>query len=263
MTRELTSYRFGDASDKPSMLIAHGLFGSARNWRTIAKNLSTDRQVITVDMRNHASSFWDNHQDYHAMADDLEKTLAQMSGPVDVMGHSMGGKAAMVLAMRNPISLKRLIVVDIAPVAYGHAQEQIENVTAMLNMDIDHIKRRSEAENLLIEANPGLDMATRAFLVQSLEISKGGNRWKLNLDILAKNMDSIIGFPKFQHQCNHPVLFIKGGMSEYILPKHHETIKTLFPKARIREIAGAGHWVHAEAPKAFLQVVSDFLAAAH
>jgi len=255
MTRLLNSQIYGEVTAQPALLIVPGLFGAGRNWRAIAKRLCCDRQVITVDMRNHAGSFWDAGHSYDDLADDLAGVLAQFNGPVDVMGHSMGGKAAMVLALRNPVNMNRLIVVDIAPVGYSHSQ--MSNITAMQDLDISTIARRSEVENLL--ATKIKDGPTRAFLAQSLDLSGNGNRWVLNLDALARNMDHIIGFPDISGRFCNAALFIKGGASDYILPRFMAKIKTLFPNAVLREVPGAGHWVHAEAPRAFIDVVTDFL----
>lgn len=257
MTQMLNFQIYGEVTSLPTLLIVHGLFGSGRNWRAIAKRLSADRRVITVDMRNHADSFWDAHQSYIDMADDLAGTLSQIAGSVDVLGHSMGGKAAMVLALRNPLNMNRLVVADIAPVAYSHSQ--ISNVDVMKGLDISNLTRRSEADAMLVDQIP--DAATRAFLLQSLDLSGNGNRWKLNLDALANNMDDIVGFPEVTGAFPNPALFIKGAMSDYVLPEHMDKIENLFPHYSVQEIVGAGHWVHAEAPRAFLEALTDFLAA--
>jgi pimeloyl-ACP methyl ester carboxylesterase len=256
MIRALNAQIYGEATSHPALLIVHGLFGSGRNWRAIAKRLSADRRVITIDMRNHAGSFWDADHSYHDLADDLAQTMTQIKGPVDIMAHSMGGKAAMVLASRNPPDLNRIIIVDIAPIAYSHSQ--ITNIDVMRGLDITNITRRSEVDKMLCDQIP--DPATRAFLAQSLDLSENGNRWTLNLDALADNMEHIIGFPDISGVFPNEVLFIKGGLSEYIRPEYMPKINRLFPKASVQEIAGSGHWVHAEAPRRFIEVVTGFLA---
>ncbi len=256
MTRMLNTQIFGAPTKYPALLIVHGLFGSGRNWRAIAKRLSADRQVIAVDMRNHGGSFWDAHHSYHDMADDLAHTMAQITGPVDILAHSMGGKAAMVLAIRNPPNLHKMIIVDIAPVTYTHSHSA--NINALRNLDIENVTRRSDADKLL--SSQISDPATRAFLVQSLELSENGNRWALNLDALSENMDNLIGFPDVSGMCQNDVIFIKGSMSEYILPEYQSKIKRLFPHSSVHEIPGAGHWVHAEAPRLFIDAVIAFLA---
>ncbi len=255
MTQMLNKQTFGDATDHPTLLIVHGLFGSGRNWRAIAKRFSRDRQVVTVDMRNHAGSFWHDDHRYCDLADDLAHCLAGIEGPVDVLGHSMGGKAVMVLALRSPSNLNRLIVADIAPFAYSHSQ--MPNITAMRAMDIARVTRRSEADKML--SNQIADAATRAFLVQNLELSENGARWTLNLDALANNMDDIIGFPNITGTFQNATLFVKGGLSDYVMPEHLPKIKQLFPNLNVQEIEGAGHWLHAEKPQAFIKTVADFI----
>lgn len=255
MTQTLNTQVFGDPTQNPTLLIVHGLFGSGRNWRAIAKRLSADRQVITVDMRNHGDSFWDANHNYPTMAEDLAQTVDQITGPVDVLGHSMGGKAAMVLALRNPPNMNRLIVADIAPVAYAHSQ--ISNVDIMQSLDISNLTRRTQADDLLKDHIQ--DEATRAFLLQSLNLSDSGNNWKLNLDALRSNMDHIVGFPDVKGTFTNDTLFIKGALSDYVLPEHAHTINSLFPNYAIEDIPNAGHWVHAEAPRPFLNAVTEFL----
>ncbi len=255
MTQMLKMQTFGEVTDCPTLLIVHGLFGSGRNWRAIAKRFSADRRVITVDMRNHAGSFWHDNHRYSDLADDLAQCLAGIEGPVDVLGHSMGGKAVMVLALRNPLNMNRLIVADIAPFAYAHSQ--MPNITAMRGVDITHIARRSEADELL--SGQITDVATRAFLVQSLELSENAARWTLNLDALAYNMDDIIGFPATTGTFQKPTLFIKGALSKYVMPEHLPKIKRLFPNASVQEIEGAGHWLHAEKPHDFIKTLANFI----
>jgi esterase len=255
MTRLLNYNAYGEVTQHPTLLIVHGLFGSGRNWRAIAKHLSSVRQVITVDMRNHGGSFWDLHHSYHDLADDLAAIASQIDGPVDILAHSMGGKAAMVLALRNPPNLHRMIIVDIAPVTYTHSH--IANVDIMRNLDIENLTRRSDAE---IKLNDQIhEPATSAFLAQGLELSETGNRWILNLDALAVNMENLVGFPDLSAVCKNEVTFIKGGLSEYISTEHIPRIKQMFPHSSVHEIAGTGHWVHAEATRQFIETVTGIL----
>ncbi|PIB26491.1 thioesterase [Amylibacter kogurei] len=246
---------FGEASDKPTLLIVHGLFGSGRNWRAIAKRLSADRRVITVDMRNHGDSFWDDSHTYFDMAEDLATVIQTLDSPVDIIGHSMGGKAAMLTALQHPKLVNKLIVVDIAPVTYDHSQ--ISNVQVMQSIPLDQISRRSDADKFM--ADYISEDMVRAFLLQSLTIGETQNSWVLNLAALATNMNDIVGFPKIDAQFTPPCLFIRGALSAYILPQHHEALFHHFPNAKIHTIDGAGHWVHAEAQRAFIGVVSDYL----
>ena len=139
----LSTNTFAEAADAPPLAIAHGLFGSARNWGVIAKRLAAERPVITLDMRNHAGSGWADAHSYEDLAGDLHDTLAHLPGPLDVLGHSMGGKAAMVLALTQPHLVRRLIVADIAPVAYSH--DQHGPITAMRNVKLAQVEKRQDA----------------------------------------------------------------------------------------------------------------------
>jgi len=243
----------GTPTDLPPLLIAHGLFGSGRNWGAIAKRLSADRQVIAVDMRNHADSPWFDSHGYPDMAADLAEVLDSI-GPADVMGHSMGGKAAMVLALTRPELVNRLIVVDVAPVAYDHTQ--MHNLEAMRAVDLDKVTRRSEAEAQLAERLD--DPTVRSFLTQSLDLKD--KRWRLNLDVLAAEMPAILDFPDLPGAYEGPCLFLSGGDSDYVLPEHRARIKALFPAAVFAKIPGTGHWVHAEKPRDFIAAVAAWLA---
>ena len=243
----------GTATEHPPLLIVHGLFGSAKNWGVIAKRLSNTRQVIAVDMRNHGGSFWSDVHDYPALANDLAEVIAAHGGRADVLGHSMGGKAAMMLASSHPEAVHRLIVADIAPVGYGHTQVHL--IHAMRRLELDGVSRRSEADALLTKDIP--DAGTRAFLLQSLDLPN--KSWRLNLDVLEAEMLKIIGWPGSEAQFLQPTLFLAGGDSDYVTPNSRPAIRALFPKARFAKIPGAGHWLHAEKPREFEAAVRTFL----
>lgn len=234
------------------LLIAHGLFGSARNWGVIAKHLCQSRAVQAVDMRNHGHSPWYETQSYFDMAADLAAIPKQ---PMDVLGHSMGGKAAMVMALQHPEKVRKLVVADIAPVVYGHTQMPM--IDAMRAIDLSAVSTRGDADRQLQSHvdEPGV----RAFLLQSLDVKD--RRWRLNLDVLARDMEDIIGFPDIKGQFDGPVLFLSGAESTYVLPEYRETIRGLFPNARFAKIPGAGHWLHADNPRAFEAAVDTFLKA--
>ncbi len=240
-------------ADRPTLLIAHGLYGSGRNWGVIAKRLSDERRVISVDMRNHGASPWFDAHGYPDMAHDLVEVIVAQNDPVDVMGHSMGGKAAMVLALTRPDLVNRLIVADIAPVPYTHTQ--VHHIHAMRATDLTGISRRSEAGERL--APHVEDPSLIPFFLQSLNVEAG--TWRYNLDALEAEMDKIIGFPDINAQYSGDVLFLSGGQSDYVLPEHRDRIKALFPKARFAKIPGAGHWLHAEKPREFELAVRTWL----
>jgi pimeloyl-ACP methyl ester carboxylesterase len=244
--------------DLPPLLIVHGLFGSARNWGAIARRLADRRMVLAVDMRNHGSSFHSTDHGYAAMADDLARVIAAEGGPLDVLGHSMGGKAAMQLALTAGDLVGRLVVADIAPVAYGH--DQTGHVRAMQALDLTGITTRTEADRRLARTTP--DPALRAFFLQSLDLkAEGGPRWRLNLEVLADRMSEIVGWPGTPGRFDRPALFLSGAESRYVLPEHRAAILARFPSARFARIPGAGHWLHAEKPREFAETVAVFLAA--
>ena len=245
----LNTVTYGDQTDQPILLIAHGLFGSARNWGVIAKRLAVDRQVVTVDMRNHGASPWFDTQSYEDMAGDIAEVI---DAPVDLLGHSMGGKTAMVLALQNPSKINRLIVADIAPVAYSHTQ--MGPIEAMRRVDLQTVESRNDAKAQLGQLEPGV----ADFLMQSLDIKE--KRWRLNIDVLATEMDKIIGFPDVSGQFDGPTFFLSGATSDYVKSDYRADIKQLFPAAKFAKIPGAGHWLHAEKPREFMAAVSAFLA---
>ncbi len=249
----LNSITHGTSTDRPPLVIAHGLYGSGRNWGVIAKRLSDERQVIAVDMRNHGNSPRNTVHDYPSLAGDLAEVIAEFGGKADVIGHSMGGKSAMTLALTYPETVNRLIVADIAPVAYTHTQIRV--IEAMQAVDMTRVERRSDAEAQLAEL--GVEMALQSFFTQSLDIPNKG--WKLNLDALADQMPNIMGFPDVSTTWPGPALFLSGAASDYVQPQHRERIKALFPQARFAKIPGAGHWLHAEKPREFEAAARLFL----
>ncbi len=236
-----------DGPDATPLLIAHGLFGSARNWNVIAKRLSATRPVVVVDMRNHGASPWFDTHSYPELAEDLAGVMDQ---PMDVLGHSMGGKAAMVLALAHPDRVKRLVVADIAPVAYQHSQ--MGPIAAMRGVDLSAVETRADA----IAQLDGMDTGLVQFLLQSLDVKN--QRWKLNLDVLAAEMDKIVGFPDVTGQFDGPTLFLSGANSDYVQHAHRDRIKTLFPAAKFAKLSGAGHWLHAEKPRKFEATIAAF-----
>jgi esterase len=243
----------GDDSAQPPLLIAHGLFGSARNWGVLAKRLSDSRRVLTVDMRNHGDSLRDGSHSYADLAADLAEVIGAHGGVADVVGHSMGGKAAMALALGHPETVRRLVVADIAPVAYGHTQQPL--IDAMRAVDLSVVERRGDADAQLAPLVP--EAGVRAFLLQSLDV--GARRWRLNLDALSANMAAILGWPELDGRYDGPALFLSGAASDYVLPAHRPAIKAMFPNAKFAKIPGAGHWLHAEKPKEFEAALRAFL----
>jgi len=248
----------GPDDDGTPLLLLHGLFGSSANWRGIARRLSDERRVLVPDMRNHGRSFHDEAMSYPDMAQDIIDTLDDEGiERADLLGHSMGGKAAMVAALENPQRVGHLIVVDIAPVIYTHTHLPL--IDAMLSVDISSLKSRSEADEQL---KPTVDDAmTRQFLLHSLEKADKGYRWRLHLEGLRRSMGELIGFPDLEGRLfDGPALFVYGAQSDYVQPEHHTRIERYFPNAEYAAIDNAGHWVHAEQPAALVDRTAAFLA---
>ncbi|MEM9059042.1 MAG: alpha/beta fold hydrolase [Pseudomonadota bacterium] len=246
------------AESAPPLVIAHGLFGSAKNFSTLGRKLASGRRVVLVDMRNHGESPWAEDVSYPAMAEDLADVIrTACDGRAVVLGHSMGGKAAMALALRHGNLLAGAIVADIAPIAYAHTHQPF--IQAMRAADLNGVSRRSQADPLIAEAIP--DQMMRAFILQNLLIEDGTARWRLNLAALDDGMPTLIGWPsdlmeeRFDGRC----LFVYGGASDYMSPLLQPRVLEQFPKAQFDSIPGAGHWLHAEKPAEFLTIVSEWL----
>ena len=239
-------------SNKTPLLIVHGLYGSARNWGVISKRLSDEREVFAIDQRNHGDSRWCETQSYFDMAGDLQEFLKHF-GSMAVLGHSMGGKAAMVLSILDPNLVEKLIIADIAPVSYSHDNTQY--IRAMKKIQLDRLATRTDAIMQLAESVPEPEL--QSFFAQSIDIKN--KRWKLNLDVLEREMEKIISFPQLPGQYEKASLFLSGALSNYLKITHRPTIKKLFPRAKFAKIPNAGHWLHAEKPREFEAAVRTFL----
>jgi esterase len=262
MTVRLAATEYGPTQEAgaPPLAILHGLFGSGRNWASIAQRLAAHRRVIAFDLRNHGASAWAGGMQYGEMAEDLLAALDERGCRRSaLLGHSMGGKVAMMAALRDPDMVERLVVVDIAPVPYP--PRHLAEVRAMRALDLTGIKRRAEADRILAATIP--DAAERGFLLQNLVFEDGRARWRLNLEAIEREMPVLAGFPAVADNAVYrsPVLFVGGANSDYLPPEQEPAIRRLFPNARIERIENAGHWVHAEQPAAFLHTVEPFLAA--
>lgn len=242
------------------VLLVHGLFGQGRNLGAIARRLADTRRVVTVDLRNHGDSPHRDDNSYAALAGDLAELIEDLGGKVDLAGHSMGGKASMVLAQTRPELLRKLAVLDIAPIAYAHSQNHL--IEAMQAMDLTGLDRRSTANHRLAERieAPGL----RAFLLQSLDLKTDPARWRLNLPVLHEQMCDLTGWPDDipQQEFDGPALFVAGAESDYVDPAGEAAIRAYFPQGRIIRLKGAGHWLHADAPQAVADTLIAFFGAA-
>jgi pimeloyl-ACP methyl ester carboxylesterase len=256
MTLELAYDAFGEAGSP--VVILHGLLGSARNWTGAAKELGATHRVFALDLRNHGRSPWAETMSFDEMAGDVAAFIgAHDLGATQVIGHSLGGKVAMRLALMRPELVERLLVVDVAPVAYGHSFAPF--VEAMQAVDLADVHRRADAEAQL--EGPIGDGAIRNFLLQNLAKTDSGFAWRVNLEALGVNMAELLGFPRTAEGVAYrgPTLFLAGGRSPYVAAEHRPLIRRLFPAAEHAAIDGAGHWVHAERPREFLEQARRFL----
>ncbi len=240
------------------IIILHGLFGSSDNWVSVGKLLSGTHRIYLLDLRNHGQSLHVDSFTYMDMAKDVKQFIdnQEIFKPI-MIGHSMGGKVAMKLATEHPNLLKKLIVVDIAPKYYPIHHETI--LAGLNSIRLNTLESRKDADRAL--ARYLTDNGIRQFLLKNLtRNSENEFYWKINLEAISKNIENVGEELPENKQYTGPTLFIDGAKSDYILPADKESILKIFPNALIEEIEGAGHWVHAERPNEFVEVVNDFVA---
>jgi pimeloyl-ACP methyl ester carboxylesterase len=245
-----------EAGQGPPVALLHGLFGTARNLGVVQRALAPRFRVLAMDMRNHGASPHAAQMDYAAMAADVLETLAQHAAlPAAVVGHSMGGKAAMVVALARPEHVGRLLVADIAPVAYEH--HNLDLVAALEAIPLTPGLSRPSADAALAPAVP--DAGLRAFLLQNL-VPGAHPHWRIGLHEIAAAMPSIEGWDAPADAVYRgPTLFVRGAESDYVAAEHRPVIRALFPAARFVTLKNAGHWLHADNPAGFIGVVEAFL----
>ncbi len=244
-------------SEQPKLVILHGLFGSGDNWQTHAKFLSQWFQVFLIDQRNHGHSEHAERMDYEAMTDDFYETLEHLKlSQIHLMGHSMGGKTAMNFALQYPERILSLMVIDMGIKAYPRHHDII--FQGLHAVDVEHCASRKEAENRIQPFIP--DLSTQQFLLKSLYwIEEGKLAWRFNVPVLEKNIENILKSITHFLPFEGRTLFLTGGKSSYVLPSDYSEIQILFPQVQFEVIDNAGHWVHAEAPQAFLNSITSFL----
>jgi pimeloyl-ACP methyl ester carboxylesterase len=255
VTLHTTSY----GEDGSPIVFCHGLFGQGKNWTSIAKAFAQDHQVLLLDLPHHGRSPWPDHFDYLEMASQVADALPDE--PVTLVGHSLGGKVAMVLALRHPERVERLCVVDVAPVDYGSAGEFSGYIKAMRALDLDALESRSQASDALAEAVPS--QTVRGFLLQNLRRGDDGWRWQPNLEVLGEELAEVTGWPgdelADETPYDGPVLWVAGGDSDYITDELAAEMERWFPTSRRVTIKGAGHWVHSQRPEVFIEVLRRFV----
>jgi pimeloyl-ACP methyl ester carboxylesterase len=243
------------AGEGPPVVILHGLFGAARNFGAIQRALAMRYRVIALDMRNHGDSPHAADMRYPTLAADVHETLQALGvEKAAVVGHSMGGKAAMALALLWPDQVARLLVSDIAPVIYQHGNTTF--TAAMQAIPLTPALTRRQADAALMEAVP--DQTLRPFLLQSLQFG-AQPRWRIGLNEIAASIPDLEGWIDLPGTYQGPSLFVTGANSTYVLPEHRPVIRARFPTARFVAIKNAGHWVHADNAAGFLSVVEAFL----
>jgi len=239
------------------IIILHGLLGSLDNWQTLARKFAKTHTVFTIDQRNHGRSTHDSKMNYSILANDVAEFMnEQWIYDANIIGHSMGGKTAMQLALDFPELVNKLIVVDIAPKKY--VGNHLPLFDAMLSLELKSLKNREEANLILKSKIPNDNI--RLFLLKNLSRKKeGGYRWKPNLNAIVENYQEILENIKGDIPSDIPSLFIKGGNSDYIQKDDLETIRSFFSESKIETIEGTGHWVHAEKPQELSKLILDFL----
>ncbi|WP_246160205.1 alpha/beta fold hydrolase [Nocardioides humilatus] len=260
MPLHTTSYGDSAHPQGSRIVFCHGLFGQGRNWTQHAKALAADHRVLLVDMPDHGRSPWSDRFDYLAAADQVAELLSA-DDPVVLVGHSMGGKTAMALALRHPELVERLCVVDVAPVAYQHTTEFARFIDAMLAIDLTTLEGRGAADAALQDAVP--DPVVRGFLLQNLRREGDRWHWQPNLELLRDQIDDIGGWPtaalEQEAPYDGPVLWVGGAESRYVLADYAPAMEAYFPRVRRVTVKGAGHWVHSEQPAIFLEVLRRFV----
>lgn len=247
----------------PPLVFCHGLFGQGRNWTALGKKFADRHRVLLVDLPNHGQSPWTDSIDLQADADRLVEQLrpeVATHGPLTLVGHSMGGKVAMLAALRHPDVVSRLVVVDISPVPYAHLDEFTGYIDAMMSLDTSTLRNRAEADAALAAGVPS-DFI-RGFLLQNLKRTDSGWRWQLNLDTLRARLDGVgewSGMWSDQSPFEGPVLWIAGGDSHYVRDAYAPAMEALFPRVRRVTVKNAGHYPHTQQPEVFGEVLRRFV----
>ena len=258
---QLHATRYGDSQHKKNgstIIILHGLFGSNRNWHPIARALSDEHRVYSLDLRNHGQSPHSDIMDYPHLAEDVLSFIEQSNfTSVNIIAHSMGGKTALWLALNKPQLIEKLVIADIAPVSYTHDFDLVLN--ALQSIPLSTIKSRKDADQYLAESIK--EKSLRQFLLQNLQLKQGQYQWRLNLKAISQSIPQITGFPDTSGLEPFPkrVLFIGGRQSEYLNKANQQLTKTLFPYASFSIIKSAGHWLHAEQAGLFQHLIEVYI----
>ncbi len=253
----MTLLHYTLTGDGPPLVILHGLFGSSKNWQSHARRFGRHFSTYCVDLRNHGESFHTDEMNYPAMSADVVALLDDLGlESCHLLGHSMGGKVAMRLALEHPGRVDRLIVGDIAPVAYSHHYDDL--IDPILALPLESIESRVQADHLLRAHIP--EDPLRAFLLQNLARGEAGWRWRVDWAAIQREMDELTGYDlPTVWRIDTPTLFLRGARSDYVGEVEREVIAAHFDAFELATLGEAGHWLHAEQPEAFIDRVLEFL----
>lgn len=256
MERQHVKLSFKTYGQGEPLVILHGLLGSSSNWSYTSELLGAQLKVFTVDLRNHGNSPHDPDFSFFSMAEDLKHFLESQNVPEAILlGHSLGGRIAMEFADRYPEMVSKMIVVDVAPKAYASTHNAM--IDALLALELGMYKSTKEVVIALEATVPSMQL--RKFLVKNISCTPQGNLiWKVNLQAIRDNIDSLSCKTNFKNCYINPVLFIRGELSDYLLEEDELTIRGIYPHAKIARIAGAGHWVHIDSKDHFIETVLKF-----
>lgn len=250
--------RVGDGPK--NLVFLHGLMGRGKNFSRFAKELSQECTVLLVDLPNHGGSEWTQSIDYRSMAAQVSAAIDAELGeePYHLVGHSMGGKVAMTMALTDPQRIQKLMVVDISPVQSWNSGGEFPHLLgSMRSVDLTSVGNRSEVDEQLSE--PIAHPTVRGFLMQNLRHKDGQFGWQPNLELLYNSLDTIGGFPEFTTTYDRPVMWVAGSESQYVKDEYRPVMQKLFPQVRKVTVKGAGHWVHSQKPDEFTQLLRHFL----
>ncbi len=243
-----------------TLFIFHGLYGRGKNWQTFSKNLSKKENqiVVTVDLRNHGGNDFEENISYKLMMNDIISLFNYLGiKNTNLLGHSMGGKLAILIALLNPQYVNKLIIADISPIDYDNNENQIIN--SLLKINLNLIRNRNEADEILSKSIH--QKFLRSFLLQNLELLDGNYKWSINLMAIKKSLCDLRKFPKIKNikKFDKEVLCIYGGKSEYVKEAHLKIFKNFFSNIFFHEIKNAGHFLHIENPLEFYEASNKFL----